>query len=117
MRYVSPMEASWRIEELPLHGIRPNVYRLAVHTENQQSIIFEEGKEESALNCKNNNTTLTAWFELNKTDENARKYLYCNIPQYYCFGDSKKWIKRTNHSNAIGRISNVSPKDSERFHF
>ena len=110
------MEAAWRIVELPLHGIRPNVYRLAVHTKNQQSIIFEEGKEENAVNYKNHDTTLTAWFDLNKKDINAKKVLYCNIPQYYFFDDSKKWIKRKNHFNAVGRIINVSLKDSERFH-
>ena len=69
------MEAAWRIKELPLNDIRPNVYRLAVHTKNQQSIVFEEGKEENASNYKNHNTTLTAWFELNERNVNAGKYL------------------------------------------
>ena len=38
------MEAAWRIEDRS-HPI----VRLAVHTENQQQIIFDENKEENAL--------------------------------------------------------------------
>jgi len=42
-----------------------------VHTENQQKIIFEENKEEKAI--ENWQATLTAWFELNENGEFARK--------------------------------------------
>ena len=35
-RYLSPMEAAWRIEELPLSDRSHPIVRLAVHTENQQ---------------------------------------------------------------------------------
>ena len=52
-RYLSPMEAAWRLQEFPLCGRSHTVIRLAVHTENQQRIIFEENKESKALNkCK-----------------------------------------------------------------
>ena len=34
-RYVSPMEAAWRIEELPLSDRSHPIVRLAVHVENQ----------------------------------------------------------------------------------
>lgn len=87
-RYVSPMEAAWRIEELPLSDRSHPIDRLAVHTENQQQIIFEENKEENAL--KKSETTLTAWFKLNKTDKDARHFFYINIPQNYLFDLKKK---------------------------
>jgi len=62
-------------------------------------------------------TTLAAWFELNKKDEFPRNIKYVNILQYYEF-KNKKWNrrirKRTNY--AIERIGVVSPKDSERHH-
>ena len=114
-RYLSPIEAAWRLQELPLCDRSHGIVRLAVHTENQQNIIFEENKEEIALsNCS---TTLTEWFELNKHDVEARNIKYSNIPQYYVF-INKKWVKRKRNYNnyTIGRIGIVSPKDSERYH-
>ena len=61
-------------------------------------------------------TTLTAWFDLNKKDDFAKKIKYVNLPQYYNF-KNKCWIPRENKQRykAIGRLNIVSPKDSERF--
>ena len=39
-RYLSPMEAAWRLQEFSLCARSHTVIRLAVHTENQQRIIF-----------------------------------------------------------------------------
>jgi len=89
-RYLSPMEAAWRLEELPLCGRSYSVIRLTVHTENQQNIVFEENKEINAL--QNWKTSLTEWFELNKRDEFARKIKYVNIPRYHSF-ENKLWKK------------------------
>ena len=114
-RYLRPCEAAWRIEGFPLFSRSHPVTKLSVHTENQQKLIFEEDHEGESL--KNNETTLTAWFELNKNDEFARKIHYVNIPEYYIF-QGKKWIRRKNNkkNKAIGRLITVSPKDEERFY-
>lgn len=116
-RYLSPMEAAWRLQEFPLCERSHSVVRLAAHTENQQKLVFEEYKENIALeNC---GTTLTAWFKLNKVDKEARNIKYINIPCYYRFETkTKNWIKRTRSQRfpTIGRLNIVSPKDSERFH-
>ena len=114
-RYLSPMEAAWRLQEFPLCGRSHTVVRLAVHTENKQNIIFEENNEEKALDKWK--TTLTSWFELNKNDDNAKNIKYVNIPKYYIF-KNKSWIERQRKLKhfAIGRLNVVSPKDSERFH-
>lgn len=94
-----------------------SVTRLAVHTENQQHLVFEENKEFNAL--ENSGTTLTAWFELNKIDETAKNIKYVNIPCNYVFNTkTKSWLKRQRKQRfpTIGRLNIVSPKDSERFH-
>ena len=60
-RYVSPMEAAWRIEESPFSDRPHPIVRLAVHVENQQLIVFQENKEQNVLEEKTKNeTTLTA---------------------------------------------------------
>ena len=41
-RYISSIEAAWRIEKLPLSGRSHTIVRLAIHTENQQYVYFEE---------------------------------------------------------------------------
>ena len=86
-RYLSPMEAAWRLQSFPLCGRNHTVERLSVHTENQQKIIFDENNIEESLN--NSETTLTAWFKLNKVDDFATKIKYANIPKYFKFKDKK----------------------------
>ena len=77
------MEAAWRLQKFPLSGRSHNVIRLAIHTENQQKIVFEENNEINALD--NWKTTLTVWFDLNKNDKFANNIKYVNIPHYYKF--------------------------------
>ena len=114
-RYMGPTSAAWRLCKFPLCGRSHTVVRLAVHTENQQQIMYEENKESEAI--ENWKTTLTAWFELNKNYKEAHNIKYKNLPKYYVF-KNKEWIKRINTQKhyAIGRLNMVSPKDSERFH-
>ena len=81
------MEAAWRKQKFPLCGRSHKVENLSVHTENQQKIIFDENNVAGALNkCE---STLTAWFNINKKDDSAKKIKYANIPQYYTFKNKK----------------------------
>ena len=65
----------------------------------------------------NNEKILIAWFKLYEKDENARQFIYGNIPKNYLFDlKTKKWMKCRIFSKAIGRMVSVSPKDVERFH-
>ncbi|XP_031778423.1 uncharacterized protein LOC116416077 [Nasonia vitripennis] len=117
-RYLSPMEAAWRLQGYPLCGKIPAVERLGIHTKDQQHIVYEENKELQALN--NKETTLTAWFKLNKIDDFAKTLKYVELTEYYRFNKkSKSWIKRSRSSqyNTIARLNIVSPKDTERFFF
>ena len=92
-RYISGMEAAWRLQEFPICFRSHSVVRLAVHTENQQQLIFEE--KNPSVSLDNWKTTLTAWFDLNKMDVFAKNINYINIPQYYVFNNQNKaWIKR-----------------------
>jgi len=68
-------------------------------------------------------TMLIDYFSLNSRDEEARQYLYIEIPQYYTFKKEKingrnvsHWIKRKSHYNCIGRMYSVSPTQIELFH-
>ena len=45
---------------------------MAVHLENEQTVVFRPGKEEATLRRGGEDTTLTAWFRLNRGDAEAR---------------------------------------------
>uniref|UniRef100_UPI00358EA589 uncharacterized protein n=1 Tax=Myxine glutinosa TaxID=7769 RepID=UPI00358EA589 len=94
-RYVSAPEAAWRLMEFEMHKQSHSITRLAVR-----------------------GTTLTAWFQLNQRDPEARSYLYHDIPKYYVFEDGRKtWkLRRRGGNKVIGRMVSASPMDIERFH-
>ena len=95
------------------------IIRLPVHLPNEQSVYFVQGHEAEALERATNcDTQLTAWFKLNVTDEDARQYLYTEIPTHCVFDKThRKWVERKrNGDKIISRMYSVGPKESERFH-
>lgn len=66
---------------------------------------------------------LIDYFSLNSRDENARQYLYIEIPRHYIFKKKKingrnisHWVKRKSHYNCVGRMYSVSPTQTELYH-
>ncbi|GBM39915.1 hypothetical protein AVEN_250234-1 [Araneus ventricosus] len=94
------------------------VVRLAVHFPDQQAIVYQDGQEDEAVpRAATRQTTLTAWFELNKNDEDSHNYLYTDIPHYYIFNKiAMKWQKlQREGKQVIGRMPVVNIQDSERY--
>ncbi|GBO04110.1 hypothetical protein AVEN_203799-1 [Araneus ventricosus] len=88
-------------------------------SEHDPGYFLKEGQEnEAAERASIKDTTLTACFKLNLTDEEAHEYYYADIPQYYVFYKvSEKWQKRKRwDQQVIGRMPVVSVQDSERFY-
>ena len=54
--------------------------KLACHLPNEQSVVFQEGEEEAALERGSKHTTLTAWFALNEKMKKNQKDALENIP-------------------------------------
>uniref|UniRef100_A0A0N5BUZ0 ATP-dependent DNA helicase n=1 Tax=Strongyloides papillosus TaxID=174720 RepID=A0A0N5BUZ0_STREA len=118
-RYVGPSEAVWRIMEYPILYKDWTVVRLAVHLINEDCTVADE------MNNGNNNcfkaekgykSTLVAYYNLNKNDINAKKYLYNEIPEYYWFDlKTREWKLRHRQRRTIGRIFTVSPMNVELF--
>jgi hypothetical protein len=59
-------------------------------------------------------TTLTAWFKINETDENTRAILYPSFPEQYVWYSNKvpkRWVLRQRgFGGTIGRNYVVFPK-------
>ena len=116
-RYVSAPEAMWRLLEYKLSDISHAVIRLPVHLENEENIYFEEGHEKEAYTrAEKIDTMLTAWFKLNKEDENAQNYLYTEIPSHYTFNkQTGRWSPRK-QGKIISRLYSVNVNDIERYY-
>ncbi|XP_072758697.1 uncharacterized protein [Anoplolepis gracilipes] len=116
-RYVSAPEAMWRLNGYDLFMKSHTVIRLAVH--DYQMVYFRAGNEEQTAQRElNRDTTLTAWFKLNQSDENAVHFLYTDIPYHYAYEKKiTKWKPRKKGGEKIiSRLYTVSIKDNERFY-
>jgi hypothetical protein len=65
-RYVSANGACHQLFAFILHGMHPNVYRLAVHLPNEHTTYFPEGTTVGESMMRNNSTTLTGWCDFNR---------------------------------------------------
>ncbi|XP_036147162.1 uncharacterized protein LOC118647075 [Monomorium pharaonis] len=123
-RYVGPVEASWRILEKKLQDKSHTIMRLPVHLPNEQNIIIENGSDEDTITSALDQVTmLIDYFALNSRDEEAKQYLYIEIPCHYTFKKEKingrnvsRWSKRKSHYNCVGRMYSVSPTQTELYH-
>lgn len=118
-RFISASEAAWRVFSFKLHLERPNIYRLPVHLENHQQVIFNVNQDIQRILDNNRQTKLTAWFISNSNDPQGRNLLYAEYPEFYVYDKSTKlWRRRDRfiRLGTIGRIYNVSPREGERFY-
>lgn len=119
-RYVSAPEAIWRIFGFSLHKEFSAHQRLSIHLPGQEMVYFSEDANlgDALANAASKDTTLTAWFSINRTDPDANQYLYHEFPEYYTWKKSETvWRKRQRgFRQTIGRIYSVSPKEAEKYH-
>ena len=114
-RYISYIEAMWRLLEFKMHDRSHGVIRLAVHLPWQQQVLFMPKKEREAFEkASARHTTLTAWFELNRTNQHARQYLYHEIPYHFVFNDGQ-WQPRQKECKIVSRMYTVNATDIQRF--
>ncbi|XP_060846202.1 uncharacterized protein LOC132925860 [Rhopalosiphum padi] len=119
-RYVSPPEAVWRLFSYEMHKRSHTIVRLPVHLENYHNVYFEPGQVlERVQNAALARTKLTAFFELNTTDVEARQYLYQEIPVHYTWNATRRmWSRRRRQVTyeTLARMYVVNPLDRDRFH-
>jgi hypothetical protein len=107
-RYLGASESVMKIFRFPVHYRSHSVVKLPCHLPGEQSVLFNEGEEQHALNEGPPETMLTGFFKANVEDDNARDLLYTDFPGYFAW-ENKKWRrKKRNIGEAIGRIPTVS---------
>jgi hypothetical protein len=116
-RYVSAPEACWRLMGFKMHDHSPPIQRLQVHLPDQQRVTFNaDGDLADVVNAdRARKTTLTEWFEANRTSELASDTTYLDFPSRFVWNAStKRWTVRK-RGMCIGRLYFVSPKAGERY--
>ena len=89
---------------------------LSVHLENEQSIFFEVDDNIKDTINKNNRTTLTEWFENNKTCPEGNHLKYQDYSDMFVWNKSlKSWSKRKKDTS-VSRMVFVSPNEGERYY-
>ncbi|XP_042980082.1 uncharacterized protein LOC122310265 [Carya illinoinensis] len=117
-RWIVPPEAMWRIYGFIINEVHPAVYSLHLHLENQHQVTFPA--HENLNNVINSDlyakSMLTEFFSTNRVDENARKLLYKEFPEFYVWSQQyKMWTVRKKQI-VIGRIVTTNPSEGERYY-
>ena len=77
----------WRLFEFRLNEMSPAVQMLAIHLPDEQLVYFEnqvqDEEELRQIMESRQRTSLTAFFELNRNDPEARQYVYPEILRKY----------------------------------
>ena len=81
-RYVSTIEACWRIFEFENHYRQPAVQRLSFHIENQQPVVFNDTEYlDNVIDRPNiGKSQFTEWMKANELYEEARELTYSKFP-------------------------------------
>nr|XP_009789935.1 PREDICTED: uncharacterized protein LOC104237479 [Nicotiana sylvestris] len=117
-RYISAIEACWRIFKFDIHYRKPAVERLPFHLEGQNTIIFEEGKRAESMISRPDieKTKFTEWFEANKRYDDARELTYSDFPTHWVWNAKDKTWNRRQSGKAVGRIYFAHAASGERFY-
>ena len=93
------------------------IYRLSIHLEDEQPVVFtEDTVDEVAERATNRHTMLTGWFHLNRNDESANNMLYMEIPDRYVWSKTNyEWTLRK-QNEVITRLHWIHPANKELYH-
>ena len=108
LRSVGSSEASWHILNFNISQNKPAVCSLRIHLKDEQHVVFDVGSEEEIVETQRN-TELTAFFSYNLEHPDT-KCTYVEFPERFIYDTKeKKWKKRKNVSDTIGRVHTVHP--------
>ncbi|XP_074346335.1 uncharacterized protein LOC141685109 [Apium graveolens] len=101
-RYVSAAEACWCLFEFPIHHREPFVQRLYFHLENEQEVRFRDNETlpEVVRRVDPDGTMFIQWMLNNRYDELA----------------SKRWFRRKQNVDVVGRMVYAHQASGERFY-
>jgi hypothetical protein len=117
-RYVSAIEACWRIFQFEIHYREPAVERLNFHLENEQPVMFDDSDYlDNVLSQPNiRKTKFTEWMKTNALYEQARELTYSDFPSKWVWHNKDKEWRSRKQRRCVGRIFYSHPGSGERFY-
>ena len=101
-----------------IHEKSPAVERLQVHLPGMNIVaVSEEDDLEGVLEDPDSaKSTLTEWFVANQQFPAARKYTYCEFPNYYTWNSKQKAWEGRRRGTKIGRLRYIHPGVGDAFY-
>lgn len=94
-RYISALEAVYRMLEYDIIDAKPTVECLEVHLPDRQQVYFLEGQEREAVHRQRSEIKFPMWFAANRKFPNARHLSYDQFPCFFRWvRPRKKWMPR-----------------------
>ncbi|KAK4597272.1 hypothetical protein RGQ29_015015 [Quercus rubra] len=117
-RYVSTIEACWRIFEFAIHHREPAVQRLSFDNEGEQPVVFEDTDYLNNVVDKPGirKSKFTEWMKVNALYEEARELTYSEFPSTWVWHNRDKEWKLRKSGRCIGRIYYAHPASGEQFY-
>ncbi len=127
-RFISSSEADWRMLEYGICSQYPPVKALPVHLPNEDSILFEEGKEEEALQ---NSVSKLDLYLYRPRDPELDNLTYLDFYEQYVvtterpknekrkvfeLHSGRHWCAKRVGEDAVARIHWISPTQNELFY-
>ena len=118
-RYICEQDACWRMFGYDIHRHFPAVERMPVHMPNENFITFSaRAKMDRLLSAEFlRQTMLTQWFVCNELFPEARTLTYPEFPSKWVWDQrDRRWSKRKQRHDKIGRLRYVHPLAGERYY-
>lgn len=118
-RYICEQDACWRMFGYDIHRHFPAVERMPVHMPNENFITFSaRAKMDKLLSAEFlRRTMLTQWFVCNELFPEARTLTYPEFPSKWVWDQrDRRWSKRKQRHDKIGRLHYVHPLAGERYY-
>jgi hypothetical protein len=117
MRYISTIEACWRLYGFHIHYQDLPVGRLNYHLENEQQVIFpDSAKVANILRKGVRQTKFIEWMEANKKYIVVRELTYADFPTKFVWNETQKIWKERKSKFPIGRLYYAHPSSGEKYH-
>ncbi|XP_076066133.1 uncharacterized protein LOC143039775 [Oratosquilla oratoria] len=117
-RYINANETTWKIFKFLIHRSFPPITSLDLYLENENKNYYRETDLEHKISEQaNQDTQLTAFFKLCKTNEFAKTLYYPEVPSHFVYDkDKHTWHERMTKTSSLGRMRDVDTKTVELFY-
>lgn len=111
-KYISTIEACWRIFQLDMFYRKPTIERLPFHLLNEHAVIFEEDCSLDEVVNRNslNSTKIVQWMCTKQQFKDVKKLTYMEFPSQWVWHDADmKWRRKNLGSVLEGFILLILP--------